>query len=127
MTAAWPGAEAAGALLALLVAGHALGDFVLQTEDMAAGKARWRRLLAHATVVTAVQLALLLPFISWRVALVGLGIGGSHLLIGAARVRLAPRGTSELRAFLLDQAAPAWPPVTARCPRGQRTFNSFGS
>ncbi|MGH7482064.1 MAG: DUF3307 domain-containing protein [Longimicrobiales bacterium] len=106
MIGAWlagPLADATPAiwLLALLIGGHLLGDFLFQTGRMAAGKRRARTLAGHALVVTLVQLCALLPFLSRQVMIVVAGIGAVHAVIDAVKAR---RGHG-LAVFLLDQAA----------------------
>lgn len=74
-------------LLVPLIAGHLLGDFVLQTDRMAAYKDRWRVLLSHVSVIA---------IASW--ALIGHGTGAIplillvsllHLLIDLGKAALA--------------------------------------
>lgn len=75
-------------LLAFLVAGHTVGDFVLQTRRMALGKGQPRWLLAHASTVTAAHVICLLPVWSGPVIVVALGIGVLHGLVDFAKTRL---------------------------------------
>lgn len=92
-------------LLALLLCGHLLGDFVFQTRRMVEGKReRWGPLWEHAGEITLVQAAVLLPFFPDPdlVPLLVL-VAVSHLLIDRLKVvldRAAPRPVSW---FVLDQ------------------------
>lgn len=95
------GAE--GALLALLLCGHALGDFVFQTDRMVRRKREARWLIYHALEVTLLQAILLIPFFSWRTFLVVLGLGTVHWLVDRLKVELGPRLSRPLLAFWLDQ------------------------
>lgn len=92
------------ALAACLVAGHALGDFVLQTERMAAGKRRTALLAGHAALVLVAHLGALVPFFSLEaVAAAGVATIG-HAVVDGIRVRLPGRTTRPLAHFLGDQA-----------------------
>lgn len=88
-------------LLASLVAGHLLGDFLFQSGRMVEGKRRLRPLAAHALVVVLIHLGALAPFLSVRVLAGVVAIGASHAVIDAVKARSDPR----LATFLLDQAA----------------------
>lgn len=100
--------SATALLLALLFAGHATGDFVLQTRSMALGKQRPGPLFRHGALVLGAHLVALAPFLSLRIGLVALAIGLSHVLIDAGKARLdatlAGRPRAPLGLFLLDQA-----------------------
>lgn len=89
-------------LLAFLVAGHTVGDFVLQTRRMALGKGQPRWLLAHASTVTAAHVICLLPVWSGPVIAVALGIGVLHGLVDFAKTRLVH---TRVRAERLREAA----------------------
>ena len=79
-----------GPLLAvLLVTGHALADFALQTRGMVRNKHRFPGLAAHIGVVFVVQAALLLPVLSLRMLVVVAGITVAHGIID--RTNLAAR------------------------------------
>ncbi len=97
----------AGALLALLVAGHMLGDFVLQTGRMVQNKDRLWWLLFHVSVLIVAQTLAVFPFLSWNVILVMVGIGISHGLIDRVKFTLEKGYPHTLRVFLLDQTAHA--------------------
>lgn len=90
-----------GLLLALLLAGHVAGDFLLQTGAMVARKGSnlsW--LLLHAGVVTAAHAVLLLPFLSFECIPLLLFLGAGHVLFD--RLKSNARG-DRLRWFGLDQ------------------------
>lgn len=94
-------AGGAGTLLALLLAGHTLGDFVFQSRSMVAYKGssvRW--LAAHAGVVTAVHAVVLLPFYVGPGLVLLLILGAGHLVLDRAKSRL---GDSSLAWFAADQ------------------------
>lgn len=91
-------------LLVLLVAGHVLGDFVLQTERMVTGKRDWRWMGTHVALVAAAQAAALFPFLSSGTLVVALAIAVSHGAIDAVKVRVA-ESPARLGPFALDQAA----------------------
>ena len=77
----------AGALLALLIGGHMLADFVLQTQRMSERKrTSFGTLLAHVAIVAVAQFAFLLPV--WRLGWLALVIAAAHLPIDWVRGRL---------------------------------------
>lgn len=94
------------ALLALLVAGHALGDFVFQTDWMIGRKRRPAGLLSHGAVVALCHVIALAPFLG-RPALLAVGaIAVAHVLIDAIKAAVTARLRShELECFFLDQLA----------------------
>lgn len=96
---AGPGAT----LFALLVCGHLLADFVLQTSWMVRHKARERKALAaHVLTVLGVQAACVLPVFHHPIALVFAGlIAALHGLIDLVKGRARPR--FGLLPFLADQ------------------------
>jgi Protein of unknown function (DUF3307) len=89
------------ALLALLLAGHMLGDFVLQTDRMASNKVG-APLVRHAAVVTVCHIGFLAPFMSFGVLAAVTGLGVIHLLIDFVKTRFGGDG---LASFTADQAA----------------------
>lgn len=92
---------APGTLLALLLAGHTLGDFVFQSKTMVARKGdSFRWLAAHASVVTAVHVAVLLPFFAGPGLLLVLILGAGHLILDRAKAWL---GDASLAWFAADQ------------------------
>ncbi|GJM20600.1 MAG: hypothetical protein DHS20C15_05150 [Planctomycetota bacterium] len=95
------------ALLALLVAGHLLGDFVFQTNAMVRGKREARGpLRAHAAEIALVQALIVLPFFPSFVGLVCvLAIAVTHYFIDAGKLALDRRWPRPLTWFVLDQCA----------------------
>jgi hypothetical protein len=97
----------AGVLLALLVSGHVLADFLVQTESIAARKGRHAgTLLLHAALTLLTHAILLLPFWSLPLALPLLALAVYHLLLDAAKGRVDARRSQGggLAAFFVDQA-----------------------
>ena len=94
---------ASGTLLALLIAGHVLADFALQTRRMVEGKGRLGWLALHAAVVALVQAAVALPFLSPRAILLIAGLALTHAAID--RLKAAATRPSGLGPFLADQVA----------------------
>ncbi len=91
-------------LLALLVAGHLLADFLFQTEGLVAAKRiNGRAMLLHGLITGLVQVALLSPMINLPVAYGILLISLSHLVIDAAKVRLVAKFGNRLMLFCGDQ------------------------
>lgn len=93
-----------GTALALLVLGHVLGDFVFQTDELAANKHRIGPLLTHGGIVLVVHLAAFVPLLTPRTALLVLAVGVSHLLFDAVSARIRNRRPSSAWLFLGDQA-----------------------
>jgi hypothetical protein len=94
------------ALLSLLIAGHALADFVLQTRWMILRKHRPAGLLAHGAVVALAHSAALIPFFAPAVFIAVAGITFAHILIDAVKVAVQRRFPSRpLLWFFADQAA----------------------
>lgn len=91
---------ASGALLALLLCGHVLGDFVFQTAAMVSGKRRFGGLVAHGVVVSAVQYLVAAPFWTPAGAAIAFGLGSSHLIIDGLKL-VRPKAT--VQHFVLDQ------------------------
>lgn len=94
-------------LLALLVAGHLLGDFAFQTRGMVEGKPRPAALAAHGLEVAAVHLAALVPFLDVPVIGAALGIALLHVATDAVKSAFRRRDAGELALFVLDQVAHA--------------------
>ncbi|MBN1142721.1 MAG: DUF3307 domain-containing protein [Deltaproteobacteria bacterium] len=84
-------------IVVCLMAGHLLGDFLLQTDCMAGNKGKLRILTLHATVVTATSYLLAGAWLEWRILL---GVFGSHLAIDGIKALSGQDGPT---AFLLDQ------------------------
>lgn len=93
-----------GLLFWLLLAGHLLGDFLLQTRAMLAHKDRDRGLLAHATTVLAVHAAVLAPMITLPAAGVLVAVAGTHAAIDRTKARWRRQVPGPLGLFLADQA-----------------------
>jgi hypothetical protein len=94
-----------GTAVALLVLGHVFGDFVFQTDELAAAKHRLGPLLWHTGIVVAVHAVALLPLLSVQTAVVVGVVSVSHFLIDAVSARLRRRPGSSARLFLGDQTA----------------------
>jgi hypothetical protein len=85
-------------LIVILVAGHLLGDFVLQTDLIARAKHRWWVQLLHALIVAAVTTALLGALRIWLIAVVFI----AHFIIDLAK---SWRGGNGVWGFIIDQVA----------------------
>lgn len=92
-----------GTALALLVLGHVLGDFVFQTDELAATKHRLGPLLVHGGIVIVVHVVAFVPLLTPRTALIVLSVGVVHLLVDAVSSRIRNRRPSSARLFLGDQ------------------------
>ncbi|MFW6089305.1 MAG: DUF3307 domain-containing protein [Gemmatimonadota bacterium] len=106
MIAAWSSwaPSPATALLALLIVGHVVADFLVQTRDDVEAKRRGRGFFAHGAAVFFTHLVVLAPLISVEVAGAVLAATLAHVVIDWMKSRLAPAGR-ELKPFALDQAA----------------------
>ena len=94
------------ALLSLLVAGHALADFVLQTRSMILRKRRPSGLLTHGAVVAIAHTVALIPFFGAEVLLAVAAITAVHIFIDFAKVAVQSRFPSRpLLWFFVDQVA----------------------
>lgn len=93
-------------LLALLVLGHVLADFVFQSRAMVEGKLAGRvsAFVRHTVVVLALHAAVLLPVYPGRdnIAVV-VGIAGAHLVIDIVKTALARTSPRPLTWFSFDQ------------------------
>jgi hypothetical protein len=85
-------------VIAILIAGHLLSDFVLQTDSMAHAKQRWRVQLPHALIVAAVTTALLGDL---RIGLIA-AVFAAHLVIDLAKSWYRD---NSVRVFIMDQVA----------------------
>ncbi|PSG98080.1 hypothetical protein BRD56_02150 [Thermoplasmatales archaeon SW_10_69_26] len=103
MSGALAGMGPQGAALALLLLGHVLADFALQTDRMVAHKHRWGPLLAHGLVVTLVHLLVLAPMLTVSVAGLVLAIGLTHVLVDGVKARLGDPAEASLGLFAGDQ------------------------
>lgn len=92
-----------GTAFALFLLGHVLGDFTLQTEEMATNKHRFGPLLAHAGVVISVHLVVFVPLLSSETVLVVISVGLAHVLIDALTARLRHHVGPSTHLFLGDQ------------------------
>jgi len=96
--------DEAAALASLLLAGHALGDFVFQTDAMIRRKNEWPTRLAHVLMVALCQTALLLPFASGEVLLAVAAIAAAHFAIDSTKAAVSARWPAhDLPWFVLDQ------------------------
>ncbi len=84
-------------IMVCLIAGHLLGDFVLQTDRMAHNKRKIGLLLLHVSGVTAVSYLVCGVWLSWRIAV---GVFATHLIIDGIKTLAGKDGP---RAFLFDQ------------------------
>lgn len=103
MTGALAAMGPEGAALALLVLGHVLGDFALQTDHMVEHKHRRGPLALHGLVVTLAHAIVLAPMMTGRVALLVLAVGLSHVLVDGVKARLRDPGDASLGLFAADQ------------------------
>lgn len=84
-----------------LLAGHFVGDFVLQSRTMAQEKRRWLVRIRHALIVTAAS-GMFLGSFSWHAAWLLLLLVVSHFIIDSAKCWYR---RDDVYAFLFDQAA----------------------
>lgn len=94
-----------GTALALLVLGHVLGDFVFQTDELAANKHRLGPLFAHGAIVLVVHVVAFVPLLTPRTLLLVMSVGVVHLLIDAVSARVRNREATSAWLFLGDQVA----------------------
>ncbi len=98
-----------GALAFLVLAGHVLGDFYWQSDDMVAAKRRhpaWAAQFRHAVRVAAATGAALAFFVPWPVTAFAVALTGlTHLGIDVAKEGDVSRGCRPFAAFAWDQAA----------------------
>lgn len=95
------------ALLALLISGHVLADFLVQTESVAARKGgQASALVQHVVLTVLTHVVLLLPFWSRNLVVPLLALGVYHLAVDFTKGRLDARGerARQLRLFFADQA-----------------------
>lgn len=92
-------------LAALLLAGHLVADFGLQTRSMAEGKDHPPVLLAHGLVVALAHLAALLPILDPVLAGAAVAVALLHVLVDHVKARATTPGRRLLAPFLADQAA----------------------
>lgn len=95
---------APGTLLSLMLLGHALADFVFQTDGMLVRKKTRRGLAVHGAWVAVIQTATVAPYLSPATVPVILGVAAAHLLVDLAKVRAQPNSRWKATWFLMDQA-----------------------
>lgn len=117
MIAAWSSwaPSPSAALLALLIVGHVLADFLIQTRDDVEAKRRGRGFVAHGTAVFLTHLVVLVPLVSLEVAAAVLAVTLAHVGIDWVKSRLIPTSWGHLKPFALDQAAHLAVIVAAWC------------
>lgn len=93
-------------VLWLFVAGHLVGDFLLQTDWIAANKWRPGVLFLHVGIVAAAHLVVLVPFLGFGVGVAVGFLAAAHLAIDFVKVRVmrGERGPGSLPLFVGDQA-----------------------
>ncbi len=96
--------DKAEALLMLLVIGHFIADFLVQTRRMAELKEKsTRHLLEHGLMTILTHLVLLIPFMSWTVAVGVAALAIVHTILDTLRIRVMGAWGGTLAAFFLDQ------------------------
>lgn len=93
------------ALLILMIAGHVLADFLLQTREGVEAKKRGSGYGTHGLSVLGAHLVVLAPLWSLSVGGVVAGIALLHLVVDWAKSNLLPAHRVSLKTFSLDQAA----------------------
>jgi len=91
------------ALLALLLAGHFLADFLFQTRAGVEAKRAGTGYARHGAVVFFAQLLAALPLLSLPLLAALAAIALSHVLVDRLKAALERAGTAPLAAFFLDQ------------------------
>ena len=92
-----------GFLMAALLLGHILGDFVFQSDRMVRNKAKSLWLIRHAVEMAGIHAFVLLPLLSWATVPLALGIGVLHGLIDRFKRYLEEKSSRPLLHFTLDQ------------------------
>lgn len=99
-----------GPLLAALVLGHVLADFVFQTRRMVEQKATRQGLARHGALVLTCHVAALAPLAwlgaaprFWPTLAAVVALAGVHVAIDAAKVRVQEKRGDSLALFLADQ------------------------
>lgn len=92
----------------LLLIGHLLGDFYLQSSQLAVDKKKaFHKLLIHCLIYTASIVMVILPVFQWSLFMWGIGISLAHFVIEGGKFVLANRiQYSEKRdalIYLIDQ------------------------
>lgn len=91
------------ALLVLLIAGHVLADFLVQTRAHVEAKRQGGGYLTHGTAVFATHMLLILPVLSVPVSALVLGISLLHVAVDWLRYRMVGGEVHRFRHFVLDQ------------------------
>lgn len=117
MIAAWSSwaPSPSAALLALLIVGHVLADFLVQTREHLEAKNRGRGFVAHGAAVFLTHLAVLVPLVSIEVVAAVLAVTLAHVVIDRVKSRWVPASRGRLKPFALDQAAHVAVVVAAWC------------
>lgn len=95
--------DGTGFVMAALLLGHVLGDFVFQSDRMVRNKSKNLWLIRHAVEITVIHALVLLPLLSWVTVPLALGIGVSHGLIDRFKRYLEDSSNRPLFHFALDQ------------------------
>ncbi len=87
-----------------LLLGHLIGDFVLQTDKIAANKSKyWQWNMMHSIIVTFCMLAFSIPFGVFLCALVIIS-GVLHFILDSSKPLIAKKlNLDEMQCFILDQ------------------------
>ncbi len=92
-------------LLALLICGHILADFLVQSSRVAERKRHHAgMLLLHGGLTFVTHLVLVLPFLNFKAAVGVFALGVIHTGCDWLRARLIRRWGSSLALFVLDQS-----------------------
>lgn len=100
-----PDGGSGGLLLILLVAGHLIGDFALQSQRMARGKHEGRYLIPHVALTLVAHLLLLAPLLTWGLVMAVGVVSMLHGLIDLLKAKRRSARRSSLSVFLIDQGA----------------------
>lgn len=95
----------AGALLALLVLGHAMADFVVQTDKLVDRKRSRRGLADHGFQVALVHVLIVAPFATLGTVVAILVLALGHVIIDQAKIVAEPNVRWKATVFIVDQAA----------------------
>lgn len=93
-----------GLRLALLVLGHVIADFVVQTDEQARRKTEPAYLLGHGVVVLAAHLVVFLPYMSAAALAVLVAVAVVHVIIDGAKVAVRGRYGAHAPLLVVDQA-----------------------
>lgn len=118
-------------LLALLISGHVIADFLVQTQwltDRKAERTRW--MIVHGLLVMVTHLVLLSPFWSRPVILAGVSLAAIHFVIDVSNRAFAGKHGFSLSQFLVDQGLHAatilvaWHLLAAAFDSGEVTLHN---